>query len=87
MSWLWFLCGLWTKKFSYVFFCQVLSILLSFALIFLSYFLWKPLEALWTWCDQGSGATDKDPDAANAELCDEPVRKVFEKLDIEWKDI
>ena len=36
---------------------------------------------------QGSEATDKDPNAANTELYDATVRKVFEKLDIEWKVI
>ena len=34
---------------------------------------------------QGSEATD--PDAADAEVCNETVRKVFEELEIEWKPI
>ena len=36
---------------------------------------------------QGSEATDNYPDGANAELYDEIVWKIFEKLDIEWKVI
>ena len=35
----------------------------------------------------GSETTDDDPDATNAQLYEDTVRKVFEKLGIEWKVI
>ena len=35
----------------------------------------------------GSETTDADPDAANAQLYDDTVRKVFDQLGIEWKVI
>ena len=35
----------------------------------------------------GSETTDADPDAGNAQLYDDTVRKVFDQLGIEWKMI
>ena len=36
---------------------------------------------------QPQGSEASDPDATNAELYDETIRKVFEKLEIDWKVI